>query len=167
MKIKIISTVLLFFALNTLLAHKYYVSIATMKYNQAEDKIDVSLKVTAHDFEYLLESKFNQRIHIEEVKDSSEIGLYIQEYLHENVSIVSAGKKATLNYVGKEVTLRDELFFYFFFTDVINPKSIQIKNQLLFSHFTQQQNIVHYTFSEQTKSVTLLASSASAEIKMD
>jgi hypothetical protein len=147
--------------------HNYYVSIANMEYKEAENQVDVSLKMTAHDFEYLLEMKYNQRLHIENIADSSEIGRYIQVYLAENFVLISGGDTAMLNYVGKEVTLRDELFFYFSFTHIRDPKTIQIKNQLLFTLFTQQQNIVHYKYGEKTKSVTLVPSAHSAEIKID
>ena len=147
--------------------HNYFVSIASMEYDSASMKINTSLKVTAHDFEHMLEMKFNLRIHIETVTDSSEIGQFIKTYLKENFVLTSGGVQAEMNYLGKEVTLRDELFFYFSFTEIRNPRTIQIKNQLLFSHFAQQQNIVNYKYGDRTKSVTLVSATPEAEIKID
>lgn len=148
-------------------AHKFYVSTSNMEYNEATKTIDVSIKMTAHDFEHILESKFNQRIHIETVADTSEIGLFIVNHMKENFQINSEKTSCEFHYLGKEVTLRDELFFYISFTNVTNPKSIQIKNTLLFSQFAQQQNIVHYKCGELSKSVTLVSSKPEEEIKFD
>jgi len=147
--------------------HNYFVSIATMEYDSASMKINTSLKVTAHDFEHMLEMKYNLRIHIETVTDTSEIGKYMVTYLKENFILTSNGVQAELNYLGKEITLRDELFFYFSFSEVRNPRTIQIKNQLLFSHFAQQQNIVNYKYGDRTKSVTLVSTAPEAEIKIN
>lgn len=148
-------------------AHKFYVSTANMEFNSVTNTIDVSLKLTAHDFEYVLENKFNQRIHLETVADSTEIGKFYINYLAENFVITSEEKPTVFHYLGKEVTLRDELFLYFYFKDVANPKSIQIKNTLLFKEFAQQQNIINYKYGEMAKSVTLVASKPQEEIKFN
>jgi hypothetical protein len=151
----------------SLFAHSYYVSTTNMEYNTQTETIDVSIKTTAHDFEHILESKYNLRIHIETIADSSEIGLYIQSYLNENFAIKSGEVLATQKYIGKEVTLRDELFFFISFSGVKNPKTIQIRNTLLFTQFAQQQNIVHYKLGDLSKSVTLVASKPEAELKFE
>ncbi|MBK9592800.1 MAG: hypothetical protein IPO32_15330 [Crocinitomicaceae bacterium] len=151
----------------SLFAHSYYVSTSNMEYNAQTETIDVSIKTTAHDFEHILETKYNLRIHIETIADSSEIGLYIQAYLSENFTIKSNDVQATMKYIGKEVTLRDELFFFISFSGLKNPKTIQIKNTLLFTEFTQQQNIVHYKLGDLSKSVTLVASKPEAELKFE
>lgn len=161
---KFIFTLIIAFTLTKVFAHKFYVSTANMEFNTVTNTIDVSLKLTAHDFESILETKFNERIHLETVADSTEIGKYVITYLEENFVLTSEGKPSVFHYLGKEVTLRDELFFYFYFKEVSNPKSIQIKNTLLFKEFIQQQNIIHYKHGELAKSVTLVASKPIEEI---
>lgn len=155
-----------FFALKAS-AHGYYVSTAEMEYDSLTKSLEVSLKLTAHDFEVILERHFDQRIHIENVADTSAIGRYYQEYLRSHFTVISAGQTSVFGYVGKEVTLRDELFFYFTFSNVPDPKSIQIKNTLLFTEFPQQQNIVHYKYAKLSKSVTLVAAKPEAELKLE
>jgi hypothetical protein len=139
-------------------AHKSYVSIADMEYNEKLDQIEVSLKLTAHDFEYILEKKYNKRIHIENVPDSSEIGMHIQYYLKKHFTIVSQKQNTIFNYVGKEVNVRDELYFYFTFKNILNPLNIIVSNSFLFELFLKQQNIIHYKIKNKTKSVTLVPS---------
>ncbi len=163
---KLITLLVLFSAFSSF-AHKYYVSIANLEYNADENKIDCSLKLTAHDFEQILETKFDERIHIENVQDTSDVGLYTIDYLNDNFEIWSGGQQCVMEYLGKEVTLRDELFFYISFWGVKEPKGIKVKNSLLCKTFAKQQNIVHYRYEDQTKSVTLVPSATEAEILID
>ncbi|MGV6861645.1 MAG: DUF6702 family protein [Putridiphycobacter sp.] len=155
---KLILTLNLLFVLSFGFAHKTYVSIANMEYNPELTQIEVSLKLTAHDFEHVLENTFKKTYHIENVADSSEVGQYIQNYLKRHITVYSNEKQADFNYVGKEVTVRDELFFYFTFTKVADPKTIKVSNTILFELFTKQQNIIHYKYQNKTKSVTLITS---------
>lgn len=76
-------------------AHNYFVSTANMEYDDSTKQIEVSVKMTAHDFEHVLEMKYQQRLHIENIADTSEIGKYIQEYLKENF-VVSCGEKPVI-----------------------------------------------------------------------
>ena len=148
-------------------SHKYYISTANLDYDAEDGKINCSLKLPAHDFEQVLETKFDKRIHVENVVDTSNVGLFINEYLNENFQIWSGGQQCVMEYIGKEVTLRDELFFYLSFWGVKEPNGIKVKNSLLCRTFTKQQNIVHYQYEDQSKSVTLVPSATEAEILID
>lgn len=152
--IKLISLIILLQFTVPSLAHKHYMSIANMEYNSELKQIEVSLKLTAHDFEHILEDKFKKRVHIENVSDSSEIGEFYISYLSKHISLISANQSAKFNYIGKEVTLRDELFFYFTFTRVLDPSHIILQNSILFQLFSKQQNLMHYKYKDNTKSAT-------------
>lgn len=149
-------TAFLFFMTSSIFAHQYFVSVADLAYNESKQRIEGSLKLTAHDFEEVLKAKFNRPIQMEDVADSSTVGRYIQNYLAQNVKIFSGGKEAIPTYLGKEVSITQELYFYFTFSNIANPKSIKVMNTILFDFFPEQQNIVHYTYNHQTKSVTLV-----------
>ncbi len=155
---KLFLVIIVLLSTNVILAHKSYVSIADMEYNEKLDQIEVSLKLTAHDFEYILEKKYNKRIHIENVSDSSAIGRHIQYYLSKHFKITSQKQSASFNYVGKEVNVRDELYFYFTFKNILDPLNIIVSNTFLFELFLKQQNIIHYKIKDKTKSVTLVPS---------
>ena len=148
-------------------AHKFYMSVADMEYDEESNAINVSLKATAHDFEALLEAEFDKRIHVETVNDTSDIGVYMQAYLEKTFKLYSNGKALKMNFLGKEVTLRDNLYFYMTFDAPENPKEIEVDNSFLCDRFTAQQNIVHYKYKNVTKSVTLVASKTKNTIKFD
>ena len=160
-------TIFILIISSTGFGHKYYMSIADLEYDEEEKKINCSLKMIAHDFEQVLETKFDRRLQFETIEDTSDVGLYIIEYLEENFQIWSNGSQCVMEYLGKEVTLRDDLFFYISFWGVAEPKGIKVKNSLLCKTFAKQQNIVHYRYKDQTKTVTLVPSETEAEILMD
>ena len=149
---------------NNAIAHKFYISIADMEYDSIKNRINVSLKLTAHDFEMVLERKFERKIVLEEVVDSSKEAGYIRQYLKVNFQLFSQEQQLEMSYLGYEVNNKDELYFYFFFKDVPDPTTIKIINKLLFSISDQQQNIVHYKYSGQTKSVTLISAKSEDRI---
>ncbi len=157
----------LLISVNCTFAHKYYVSIADLAYDEKEARIEGTLKITAHDFERALADKFDQKIELETIKDDSEIGKYMQYYLAQHFKIYSENQLAKPNYIGKEITNRQELYLYFTFTQIKNPAAIKVINTLLFELFAAQQNIVHYRYKEQTKSVTLVPSKTTEKITFD
>ncbi len=165
MKIKLFLIAIV--AAGNIFAHKYYVSIAELEYNEEKNRIEGSLKMTAHDFELVLENKYDRKIDLEQVKDTSKVGGDVQAYLAEHFKLYSGGKQAVPNYLGREVTLRQDLFFYFTFTGVLDPKDVKLVNTVLFELFPQQQNIVHYKYMERTKSLTLVPSKIHGKIKFD
>jgi hypothetical protein len=157
MKSKLILSILLSFTTLFASAHKSFISISNMEYNQKEKQIEVSLKLTAHDFEHILENKYGKQIHIENVKKGSDVDKFILDYINKNFLVKSSSQKAKLIYVGREVTVKDELFFYFTIKNVVNPSKIVVKNTFLFEIFEQQQNIIHYKLKGKTKSLTLVS----------
>lgn len=157
MKTKLILSILLSFAPLLASAHKSFISIANMEYNERHKEIEVSLKLTAHDFEHILEKKYGKQIHIENVMEGSDVDQFIIEYVKKHFSVMSGAEKTTLNYIGKEVTVKDELFFYFTIENVKNPAKIVVRNTFLFEIFEQQQNIIHYKLKGNTKSLTLVS----------
>lgn len=74
-------------------AHKSYISIANMEYVDSLQRMEVSLKMTAHDFEHIIEKEFNQHVHIEEHSDTSAIGQFVIRYIEKHFTLVSRGGK--------------------------------------------------------------------------
>lgn len=148
-------------------AHKFYVAVFNMEWNEADQRIDVFCKATAHDFQGLIENELNLRIDLDTISKNEVLSTWTANYLKKNFQLSSLNKEATFNYIGMEVTERLNAFFYFTFTDVLNPKKVKFSCKFLFDRFSKQQNIVHYKNGDQTKSVTLVSSSSNGEIKFE
>lgn len=161
---KAIITFLILLSSIHVFGHKFYVSIAEMEYDSTQNRINVSVKMTAHDFEQMLSRKFDRKIDLEKTSDTSDVGEFMQMYLKQNFQLHSADTQLEMNYLGKEVDLRGELYCYFYFANVPDPTTIKIVNKLLFSISDQQQNIVHYKYLTVMKSVTLVPSQSEAWI---
>lgn len=164
---KFFSVLMIILMASSAFAHKHYLSIANIEYNSKLRQLEVSLQLTAHDFEHILENQFNERIHIENVADTSEVGQFIINYLSSAFKVGSGHTLTEFNYVGKEVDVRDRLFFYFTFTKVLDPSHIILENSILFKLFSKQQNLIHYKYKGQTKSVTCTSATPKGEIKHD
>ncbi|MEO9531653.1 MAG: DUF6702 family protein [Crocinitomicaceae bacterium] len=150
-----------------LMAHQYFISIAEMEYNSEKNRIDVSLKMTAHDLEDVIGRKFDEKIDIMAISDSSKVFVYFQDYLKHNFRVISEEEVLRMSYLGKEIKNTEDLFVYFSFLQPKNPAAIKIISNLLYSISDLQQNIVHYKYLNQTKSVTLVASENQAEITFE
>lgn len=155
---KKVAVILFVFIANVCFSHKYYVSITELEYDAEQNRIEGALKMSAHDFEHVLEDKFEKHIELEKVDDDSEIGKYMQLYLSQHFKLYSGDVQSKPTYLGKEITVTQDLYLYFTFSNIVKPSSIKVINTLLFELFTAQQNIVHYKYKDQTKSVTLVPS---------
>ena len=147
-----------------LFAHKFYISIGEMEFNQEKNRIDVSLKMTAHDLEEVIGQKFGRKIDIMKISDTSEVFIYFKDYLAQNFRVYSTDEQLLFSYLGKEIKNTEDLFVYFSFLNPKNPAKLKVISNLLYSISDLQQNIVHYKYLNQTKSVTLVASENQADI---
>lgn len=147
--------------------HKFYVAVINMEWNEADQRIDVFVKATAHDFEAIIETAMNKRIDLDTISKNEDLSKWTADYLEKSFQLSSLDVGAKFNYVGMEVTERLNAFFYFTFTEVLNPKKIKVVSKFLIDRFPKQQNIIHYKHGDQTKSVTLVASSTEGEIKFE
>jgi hypothetical protein len=150
-----------------LFAHQYFISIAEMEFNSEKSRIDVSLKMTAHDLEKVIENKFGTAIDILTISDTSAAFNYFQDYLKHNFRVSSEEEALILSYLGKEIKNTEDLYVYFSFLKPKNPAKLKVVSNLLYSISDLQQNIVHYKYLNQTKSVTLVASENHAEITFE
>lgn len=144
--------------------HKFYVSIANLYFDESTGGINVSLKATHHDFHHILEMSFKEKIFEEQVTDTSKYGRFIQKYLSAKMRLFSDGKQADFEYLGFELTDRLNIYFYFTYNNIADPKNVEVQSEFMFEHFPKQENIVHYKYKDSTKSVTLVPSQPAGTI---
>jgi hypothetical protein len=87
--------------------------------------------------------------------------------LKHNFRVSSEEEALILSYLGKEIKNTEDLYVYFSFLKPKNPAKLKVVSNLLYSISDLQQNIVHYKYLNQTKSVTLVASENHAEITFE
>jgi len=154
MKFKI-ALLLLFIGLSSFNTdHKFYVSVTEIEYNEKAHSLQIISRVFIDDFEKLLQTRYDQSIHLTKNDDSEKVSDYIKKYLSQKMEVELDGKPYTLNFIGKEYE-NDKLLFYLEIPDVPEFKKIGIKNAVLIDMFSEQKNLVHVEYKGKTKSLIL------------
>jgi hypothetical protein len=154
MKFKI-ALLLLFIGLSSFNTdHKFYVSVTEIEYNEKAHSLQIISRVFIDDFEKLLQTRYDQSIHLTKNDDSEKVSDYIKKYLSQKMEVELDGKSYKLNYIGKEYD-NDMLLFYLEIPDVPEFKKIGIKNAVLIDMFSEQKNLVHVEYKGKTKSLIL------------
>lgn len=150
------------------LAHKHYVSITDMEWKADEGHFEASVKLTAHDFEHLLEDEGLPEFHIEKMTEGDEHYKKTMKILTQNFRVYAGEEQCEIVLVGWEVNKEDELFFYLKFIPQSKTdfKEVTVAQNLMFSKFSDQQNIVHFKNGEELKSETLVADKTKAVFKL-
>jgi hypothetical protein len=134
--------------------HKFYVSVTEIEYNAKAHSLQVISRVFIDDFEKLIQTRYDQSIHLTKNGDSEKVTDYIKKYLGQKMEVELDGKPYKLHYIGKEYE-NDVLLFYLEVPDVPEFKKIGIKNSVLIDMFSEQKNLVHVEYKGETKSLIL------------
>jgi hypothetical protein len=134
--------------------HKFYVSVTEIEYNVKAQSLQIISRVFINDFEKLLQSRYDESIHLKKNGDPEKVSGHIKKYLGQKMEVQLDGKPYKLNYIGKEYE-NDMLLFYLEIADVPEFKKIGVKNAVLFDMFSEQKNLVHVEYMGETKSLIL------------
>jgi hypothetical protein len=153
---KIISTKILIylFALSSFSIHKYYISITHIKHVPKQETIQVILRVFIDDLQEELHQLNQSKIELGTNREPKNIDFIYEEYINDNFSININKKKQNLTYLGKSYT-DDMVVFYIEIINVKDIKELKIVNNILYSSFPEQENIVKVNINNQHKSYIL------------
>jgi len=140
--------------------HETYISISEIKILK-EGKIELSLEIVAHDFEYVYQKDNSKELHS---VFKEELEFYdndlLKEYIFKHYSILNKSNKIDLKIIGNEINLDGILIIYIEANCKKNIKELTVFNDLLVNWFPNQQNIVNlngelkssFTFNKNIKS---------------
>src|SRR5680860_456466 len=154
MKTRFLFLLLLFSLSSFNTDHKFYVSVTEIEYNEKAHSLQIISRVFIEDFEKLLQTRYDESIHLTKNGDSEKVTDYIKKYLGQKMEVELDGKPYKLNYIGKEYE-NDMLLFYLEIPIVHEFKKIGIKNAVLIDMFSEQKNLVHVEYKGETKSLIL------------
>ena len=142
-------------------AHKYYLSVTDVVYNEESGSIQMITRLFYDDLEAVLKERYDESIRIDATEDQEELDRYIEKYVAIKLKLAINGEDQKITYVGMEY----EDDYAVVYTEVPNIKSIKslhIENLLLTDLFTEQKNMMHTTFSKKKKSFLLTLGNANA-----
>ncbi len=127
------------------LAHEFYLSIAKIDYNKESHTFEVAIKLTAHDYEAVVEDMGFDNLHLGESNESPKADAILFKYILSELSLEVNGKGLSPNLIGKEISNDDELWVYVEFPLIPGTQieEIKIRNTLLMDQFPKQQNHNH------------------------
>jgi len=148
-------------------AHNYYVSICTIDFNKANQSLELTFKLTAHDLEKTFSEYQKLELRLGSAQEHKEANQLITEYINTHFTLSISGEKKELNFIGKEVELDESLYLYFEIKDVGSVEKMKVMNNILVEKFEAQENILHLNVGSKHLSVVFNRSITSKEIRIE
>ena len=123
--------------------HETYISISEIRILK-KGKIELSLELVAHDFEYVYKKQ-----NLKKIKSvyKGELEYYdnnlLREFIFNHYSLSEKNNKIDLKIIGNEINLDGILIIYMEGNCKKNLKELTVFNDLLVNWFPNQQNIVN------------------------
>ncbi len=141
-------------ALSSFAAHKFYVSVTQVDYNEEEQSLQIISRVFIDDIEELLRERYDDNITLDPQEETAEVDQYLKQYFDQKLEFVINQKEASFVFLGKEYE-DDLVICYLEIENISTLKTIQVSNQVLMDLFEEQQNIVHIKKGSDRKSLIL------------
>jgi hypothetical protein len=143
--------------------HPFHISMTEIKYNSGKKTLEISEKIFWDDMEVELNDYSKKKINFLKPVNKEELNKLLEKYILEHIEININGKKVALNYLGYEVE-EDAAWIYLEGSNVPSPKIAEIKNEVLFKSFPEQQNIINFYKEKSPKSLRLIENQIQGKI---
>ena len=124
--------------------HPYYVSIFEVQHNTETHTLQVAAKIFISDLEEALANDGHKNLYIGTEKETTDVDIWITEYLTEHFKLTTDGSLAELNFLGKE-TENDAIWCYLESKPIEQIDKLNVEATLLIEEFPTQTNLVHFT----------------------
>lgn len=143
-------------------AHKFYMSITEIEYNEKNKSLEVVITFFINDLEEVLEKENDAKIYLGSEKENVKADDFLKKYLSQHFIIEQEKGSLAFNYIGKEVD-KDYAYAYIEFKGFKKKSSSLLTNTLLINYFPEQTNKVNFSSSYKTSSFTLHKNKVSEE----
>lgn len=135
-------------------AHKYYLSLTQIEYNQESKSLEIIINVFMDDIELALNKDYNIDMQLTTKLELENCDEYFSKYLKDKLHFKLQNEEFAFNYLGKEYE-GDLVYFYLEIPNVDTPQPLEVHNQILLQHFEDQQNVVKLKVGKKRKSKIL------------
>lgn len=122
-------------------AHKYYVSLTQIDYNETSRSLQITMNVFIDDMELAMNKTYDRQFNLFTGKEPKDSGTYFEDYLKKHFKVKLEGKEMNYNYIGRKYE-GDVVFFYLEIEEVNEVKTIEIENTTLMEFFDLQRNLI-------------------------
>ncbi|RNC85164.1 MAG: peptidase E [Winogradskyella sp.] len=152
--------------ISTKKAHEYYVSVTKIEYVKQEKALQIISQIFIDDFEKVLRERYDENITLNNGNESEMIETYMSKYLKFKLDIKVNTADVTFNFLGKEY--KDDIVYCYLEIENIDAiKTIEIKNEVLFDIYPEQQNILRTKINGKDKSFILIPENNKAVLNFD
>lgn len=161
-------TIFLFFVLLPLLAftgaHKFYVSVTDIEYNEENRSLQIISHVFIDDLEKLLKERYHSELFLLKNEEHPQADSFVERYFNDKLKIKLNGEEVELKYLGKEYD-KDELLIYIEVPNVEPFRNIYVENSVLTDLFPEQKNVIKVEYKGTIKSLLLTRSDVGGILK--
>lgn len=134
--------------------HPFYISVTEINHNTRSNRLEITLRIFADDFESALKQKYKTQLDIIKPNDKKKVDSLISIYVKEHLHLVVEKKKLPFKFIGYE--WNDASVWCYFETEPINTfKTITVGNSILHDFTEQQVNMIHVKTKGKTQSTKL------------
>ncbi len=142
-------------------AHKFYVSISQINYNQKNNSLEITLKLFTDDLEKSVAAFSHHPVSIDQSTDED---ASIKAYILKNLKIEINNKLQTINYLGKE--LENDVSWCYLEIKNVNPfNELEITNSIFTDLFDNQKNLIQISAFNKEESTVLTKNTSSYTFK--
>lgn len=134
--------------------HKYYISVTQVNYVKEKKSVQITSRIFIDDLENLLIERYDENLKLGDDTQSDVVDGYIERYLKDKIKFKINTLDVNFIFLGKEYD-GDIVRCYLEIENVSNIASIEIKNQVLFDLFEEQQNMIKLKINSKNKSFML------------
>ena len=133
-------------------AHKFYISKSIIEFNPRSQQFEITCKLFTDDLESTIEQLNGKAMRLGTPEELPESGALLEAYMKQHFRCALDGVDAEWRWVGKEVE-NDLTYCYMELYRKPEFFSLTLTNDLLVSHFPEQQNIVDLTMMGSTQTL--------------
>ncbi|TYP99158.1 hypothetical protein C7447_102477 [Tenacibaculum adriaticum] len=134
--------------------HKYYLALTEIEYKPETQSVQMIMNVFMDDIEIAINKDYILNLQLASKDEPKNVDEYFFNYLKEHFKISINNQEMNYKYIGKEYN-GDIIFFYLEIDNVSEVKTIEIQNDILTKHFSDQKNLIKAKVNGDRKSLIL------------
>jgi len=150
--------------LSSFYAHKYYLSVTDLVYNEEKQSVQMITRLFYDDLENVLQERYDEDIIVDASSDQELLDKYLAKYFTAKLKLTINGTPQKLQYIGKEYE-DDYVVCYTEVQGVLSIEDFTVESTLLLDLFIDQKNMVHTDILGKKKSLLLQDGNVKALLK--
>lgn len=136
--------------------HPFHVGVTEMRYNEASERTEISVRLFINDLEKIIKQNYGQQLDFYKTTDKDIATVEIlNKYLQKNLVLNLDTQIVPYTILGFERE-DDALWIHMESNESVRPTQVEIFNALLYDLFNDQANIHHFQVGNERKSYKAL-----------